>query len=69
MDFVFFVELVKDIINIFHGYICIYRLIDESLIAANPRISEKNLNELREKQYSSWLKKHVRYFFLYEINT
>jgi len=59
----FFVELVKDIINIFHGYICIYRLFDESLIAANPGISEKDLNELREKQYSSWLKKHVRYFF------
>jgi len=29
-------------------------LFDESLIAANPGISEKDLNELREKQYSSW---------------
>ncbi|KAG7531488.1 hypothetical protein ISN44_Un30g000040 [Arabidopsis suecica] len=35
------------------------RLFDESLIAANPGISEKDLNELREKQYSSWLKKYV----------
>ncbi|CAH2047351.1 unnamed protein product, partial [Thlaspi arvense] len=34
------------------------RLFDESRLAANPEISENNLVELREKEYSSWLQKY-----------
>ncbi|CAH2053779.1 unnamed protein product, partial [Thlaspi arvense] len=35
------------------------RLFDESRLAANPEISENNLVELREKEYSSWQQKYV----------
>lgn len=35
-----------------------------SMIAANRGISENNLIELRENEYSSWLQKHVRIFFI-----